>query len=168
MISVFQRKSVFKRNSVLPYSVCGTRPTTFFDMKCVKTKDGSEDSIVLQIQTLVRVPEFYRIPEVYRIPVFYGILYFWNTSILWNTIFHGIQYSIEYYSIQYNTGNSISVEYNTANSVFRPPLVVTRISATDSDVNIVNVVHAKCRQRVPESVPCPVSVSGSKLIPTRD
>jgi hypothetical protein len=55
-------------------------------MKCVKTKDGSEDSIVLQIQTLVRVPEFYKIPEVYRIP-----------GILWNTILLEYQYSMEYY-----------------------------------------------------------------------
>jgi hypothetical protein len=60
---------------VLPYSACGTRPTIFFETKRVKTKDGSEDSIVLQIQTLVRVPEFYRIPEVYRIPVFYVFVY---------------------------------------------------------------------------------------------
>jgi hypothetical protein len=45
----------------------------FFDMKRVKKKDRSEDSIVLQIQALVLVPEFYRTREVYRIPVFYGI-----------------------------------------------------------------------------------------------
>jgi hypothetical protein len=42
-------------------------------MKRVKKKDRSEDSIVLQIQALVLVPEFYRTREVYRIPVFYGI-----------------------------------------------------------------------------------------------